>query len=226
MPLASSVLNLPQKIGQAVYSFLFVPAESVHAARLVLPEGLGGAGASARAVALVREEGRRLSSDTAWHSEIDWLSVEHRTAVLAPETLEALAWYLGLAAYATSLRRVVLRDELLSLQSGGVAADHLEFVYALPTAEAPRALAEVGGAGLIAEQASSDIWRAGWSCLSALADRLPAALGSRLMLKLPPQPTGNESPKLSFESFRHVRQLVVSSLVPEFDESLESLANA
>ena len=224
MPLASSVLNLPQKIGQAVYTFLFAPGQSVHAERLALPEGLSKADASARAVALARDGEIPQSLDTAWHSQIDWRSLEHRTAVLPREALEVLAWYLGLAAYASALRQVVLREELLSLQSGGVAAEHLEFVYALPASETTQPIVKPSVSRLTPEHASSDIWRAGWACLSSFAGQLPAALGARLMLKLPLQDAGDESPKLSFETFRHVRQLVVSSVVPEFDASLESLA--
>lgn len=221
MSLAQAVLGLPQSVGRMVVEFLFAPAAALHAELLKAPASLQGLGTASRAVALARTHHSLTEPGVDWHREMDWRSLAHRTAVLPGDTLEALAWYLGLAAHSQQLRRVVLRDDLLGLQSGGIVTEHLEFVYNLP--ELPD---EAGSApALPVGDFPASLWRAGWASLAQCAASLPEAIGTRLLLKLPAQAARLDgATRLSGPVFEHVRGVVVASILPEFDDSLLSLA--
>ena len=221
MSLAQAVLGLPQSVGRIVVEFLFAPAATMHAELLAAPSSLQGLGAASRAVMLARTHRPLTEPGVDWHREMDWRSIAHRTAVLPGDTLEALAWYLGLAAHSRQLRRVVLRDDLLKLQSEGIVTEHLEFVYNLPELADAASLAPA----LPVSDLAASLWRAGWASLAQCAASLPAAIGARLLLKLPAQAAKLSGvTSLSGPVFEHVRGVVVASLLPEFDESLQSLA--
>jgi hypothetical protein len=225
MTLAQRVLRLPRSEGKAVYDFLFAPAASAHPDRIGLPEPLRSAGPAVRALALAAKGEPAAGNVDGLPELINWRSPDHRTAILPAKVLETLAWYLGLAAYAGTLRRVVLRDELMALNAAGIGDSELQFVYSLPAPD-PQLTDTEPVSVLAGEGASSRVWRAGWTQLIELAGRLPAPIGARFRLKLPFVETeaAERPPSMNEAAFAHVRKLVMDSMLPQFDESLESLA--
>jgi hypothetical protein len=219
------VLGLPRTIGLAVYEFLFVPAAQAHPQQLAVPEPLYGAGLATRAAAL-HNMGDTYSADVEWHALIDWRSVGHRTAMLPREVLESLAWFAGLAFHAPILRRVVRREDLLELQSGGITSEHLQFVYGL-SAIPSTGTREPDSSTHTTEVATEAIWGSGWGLLHDIARALPAGMAERMQIKLPSleqsvAPQG-ALPALDAALFDRVRRSVVEMWAPEFDASLDAM---
>jgi hypothetical protein len=163
---------------RALYQFVHAPCLEADPARL--DELLGGAGFDvddAYANQIVRE---RLGLGDASDFEPD--DPVHRTALLPRAGIAALAWRLGLACGAARLRRLIRREDLAELQ-GQVSEQDWQFVMEQPGAPGA-GIADLDQAPV--EALPQACRRIGWNVLADACDRLPADIGARLRLKLPP----------------------------------------
>ncbi len=163
-------LSLPPEGAQRIYSFVFDPARYLHPdrARRLLPSGL----VSDLGTALIG--GLGLDPDPP----LDLDRLAHRAALLPPQGLEQLAWFVALRAHAPRLKRVVRR---IDLEAFGAALDARDWAFVLaqptPPASAPLTPAHP-------DEARS--WQAlGWRALEAATRELEPGIGARLALKLP-----------------------------------------
>lgn len=246
---ARELLDLPAELGRLIHEFLFMPSLGGHPERVGLPEPFDRGGEEVRAIAIEQGLlGPPVGSRDAelCLGQIDWQSPLHRLALLPREILEALSWYLGLAACRDRLRRIVMRDELRALYAQGLSAEHLAFVYQLP--EQPR----MSGLSSVPESAQSvpvlpdwpqHIQAEGWSVLKAVQALLPDPIAARYELKLPPdRPSGVSASGRAAPAgaepgwgdsrpvapgaplFEWVRGRIVAAWRPDFDARLAALA--
>jgi len=229
------LLDLPIELSRLIHDFAFRPGLGAHPERIALPMPLNSANDSVQAVAIERgllgPAAGPLDAERCL-GQIDWQSPLHRIALLPREILEALAWYLGLAAFRDRLRRVVMRDELRTLHAQGLSAEHLAFVYQIPDDPGSKG-GSTGAAAVLRESATSTwpqrIQAQGWSILGELREVLPASIAARFQLKLPPEApsvAGDEPPLAPNDPrFEWVRERVVAAWRPDFDSRLSALAS-
>jgi len=229
------LLDLPIELSRLIHDFAFRPSLGAHPERLALPMPLDSTSDAVQVIAIERgllgPAAGPVDAERCL-GQIDCQSPLHRIALLPREILEALAWYMGLAAFRDRLRRIVMRDELRALHAQGLSSEHLDFVYQIPDSPG-RQGASTGAAAAVLELAPANwpqrIQAHGWSILSALRAVFPASIAARYQLKLPPEAparAGDEHPLPPNDPrFEWVRERVVAAWRPDFDSSLSALAS-
>lgn len=230
---ARALLELPADLGRLIHEFVFRPVLGAHPERVALPSPLHDGSDAVQAIAIERgllgPAAGRVDAQLCL-GQIEWQSPLHRMALLPREVLEALAWYLGLAAFRDRLRRIVMRDEIRALHAEGLSAEHLAFVYQLPELAGERRSPEgrLGTeSGAVTANWPQQILGRGWGVLGAVRSRLPAPIAVRFQFKLPPgvpEPVDEGTSVLPDPLFDWIRERVVNAWRPDFDARLAALA--
>lgn len=190
----ASLHELSTGTARALYGFVYAPGREADPARL---ETLFGEGALDGGDAFVNQAIReRLDLGDA--AEFDPRDPVHRAALLPRERLALLAWRLGLGCGASRLRRLIRRDELAELGDEISERD-----WQIVMEQRPSQVGDIAELARVPVEALPETCRRiGWGLLAAACDALPADIGKRLRLKLPPEATPSEHtlPKERFAS--------------------------
>ena len=170
--------ELSLEVMRALYDFVHAPGLEADPARLrgLLDDGAADTEA-AFTQSVIRE---RLGLGDA--EAFDPADSAHRIALLPRDGLAFVAWRLGLACGASRFRRLIRRHDLADLGDALSDQDWHFISNRMPGEDAAsHHFAEVGAADL-----PRVCHQAGWCLLDRLCDTLPADIGKRLRLKLPP----------------------------------------
>jgi hypothetical protein len=185
MSLPACVLQWPRAVSRQVMCALFMPAQDMHPehARVQVPRTLWALPAAPLSRGLE-------TPPTDWPAELDGSRIDHRLSLLPRSVLEQVAWNLGLVIHGPNLRKLVLREQVQTLNEQGLQ-DH-DWQLALSSSiatSAPTAPEPLPALNLT--EWPQRLKQSGFMALQALAVHMGPVLGQRLSWKLPPDFTAD-----------------------------------